>query len=126
MAERMDRGIEFGTGEKMGRYNTVILNASAFLLFGIGDTLTTFIAISNGLSYEHNPLMAPLIAEGWHVFIPLKLCVLIMGLLVLYALKITFDHQATDRRYMGCLLALSGWGAFITIGNSLVILGVLS
>lgn len=104
---------------------SVILNASAFLLYGIGDTLTTFIAISGGFSYEHNPLMAPLIAEGWHIFIPLKLCVLVMGLLGLYTVKIAFGHRATDRMYLGCLLALSGWGAFLTIGNSLVILGVI-
>jgi len=103
----------------------MILNASAFLLYGIGDTLTTFIAVSNGLSYEHNPIMASLIAEGWHVFIPLKLCVLILGLLVLYALKVAFDHRATDGMYLACLLGLSGWGAFITIGNGLVILGVI-
>lgn len=104
---------------------SVILNASAFLLYGIGDTITTFIAISNGLSYEHNPLMASLIAEGWHVFVPLKLCVLVLGLLVLYAMKIAFDHRATDRMYLGCLLGLSGWGTFIVIGNTLAILGVI-
>lgn len=98
------------------------LNVSAFLLFGIGDTITTLIAVSNGL-YEHNPLMAPLIAESWSVFVVFKLCGLGLGLLVLYEIKTAFDRPEVDRVYLGCLLALSGWGAFITIGNTLAMLG---
>ena len=83
----------------------------AVLMFGIGDSLTTGIFLSNGMGYEGNPLAATLFTQfGLWVMIPWKL--------LAFAAFAALYRLTPDRINIGVPLGLALFGSLLTIWNA--------
>lgn len=95
-----------------------LLWVAAILLYGIGDTATTFWGLSTGGVAEVGPIASPLIETyGWGALVGIKVVVFAVFYLVWWLLR-TPGRVAVP-------FALALVGALVTAWNAFVITGVL-
>jgi hypothetical protein len=102
------------------------------LFYVIGDLATTIYAINNGLAYEGNPLMAPLVDYSIYLA-PLAAKIFIIGLL--YACYIYTTNEpvtklgkktyTTKSFFNGAVVIITVIGILVTLNNIMVIFDIL-
>lgn len=115
-----------------------IIALAALFLLNLADAGTTYYAIDNGISYEHNPF-ASFVIENIGLFEATVFKVLVAGALSFWLfgkiLEIISSYQTCDNKkkeeallmnnaYFACILYACVFYLFVVAGNTAVILGI--